>query len=111
MRPCKNLIDARSSTLKKYVFVSVYSTTGVHGTKKKFSRILPSPKKYYFRFCLQYYAWDFENKFNRHLPSTAKKNPFLTTVLLWCMGLGKNSITFNIRKKKHFHWIQYFCCT
>ena len=40
----RNLIDVQPSTVKKNIFVSGYSTTGVHGTKKKFSRTLPSPK-------------------------------------------------------------------
>ena len=49
----------RCSTLggKNNIFVSGYSTTGVHGTKKTFGRTLTKPKKYiYFRFCLQYYC-------------------------------------------------------
>ena len=41
----KNSIDALPSTVKKYIFVSGYSITGVHGSKKQFSRTLPSPKK------------------------------------------------------------------
>merc|ERR1739838_824496 len=79
-----------------YIFASGYSTTGMHGTKKKSSRTLPSPKKYiYFRVWLQYYwhAWNKE-KIQSHPTITEKIYIFshLATVLLACMEQRKNPV-------------------
>ena len=78
----KNSIDALPSTVNKNILVFGYSSTRVHGTKKKFSRTLSSAKKK-IRFCLQYYCMGLGKKINRHSTSIKKKivSDYSTT---WC---------------------------
>ena len=59
-------IQSRLDLHRKKKFVSYYNTTMVHGSWKKFNQTRPSPKR--------------------------KKHFFLAKVLLWYMGLEKNSI-------------------
>ena len=72
--------------------------TGVHGTKKKFSITLSLPKKILF-LCtvLLDETWKISID-SRPLP---EKKEFLTTLLLWCMGLRKNVIRLDPCPKKN----------
>ena len=97
----KNSIDARLSTVKNYVLISGYSTFGIHGTKKKEIQSHPTitEKNIYFRFCLQDYCMGLRKNSIDTCPPP-NKNSFLTTVLLWYMGLKKNTIGIWLLPKK-----------
>ena len=75
---------------------SGYSTTGVHGTRKKFSCSMPSlKKKMYFCFCLKYYCMGL-----RKIQSTlTEKKKILAAVLLWYMGLWKTQLALDPNRK------------
>ena len=92
MRLGINLIDARPSTVKKYIF-SCYSSTVVHGTRWKKLCLLLS---------VVLLHWTLKNPIGTL--SLLKKHTYIVsfpaTVLLWCMGLRKKSILFNPHQKK-----------
>ena len=87
-----------------YIFVYGYSTTMVHGTS-----MCTWPSKilvlWYMGTRLNHIQSIGTEKMQSVLDGHRKKNifSFLATVLLWCMGLGKNSIgTRPPTKKKYF---------
>ena len=95
----KNSIDARSSMIKKYIF-SFTATVLLEWIEQRKKSVAPyhHQKEYISVSVYSTTTWDLE-KFNCHSTST-KKNYFPITVILWCMGLGKNVITLDLNRKK-----------
>ena len=88
----KNSIDARPLTVKKNLLQTTVLLSSLGLTKKKYSLLSTV------------LLHGTQEKFNRHSTSTKKQIfLFLTTVLLWCMGIRKNSIdTRHPPKNKYF---------
>jgi len=106
---------------KKIIFVSDYSTTGVHRIMKIFSRTLPSPKKYIFSSLSTVLLHGTLKEFNRHSTSTKNKTSFwlqyyyggkkiLATVLLWyklnlySIPIEKKYIYFRLRFRLQYYY-------